>query len=145
MTAFTLDLSGFDQGGSPLSVSTDGTTPNGVGSTASSDPYSIDSGSLLPGDLYDSSKMQGATTDPTQAGSTSPWYENVIKYGIGKIVDATTGAQATAGNTSPGSFAGQNGRSYPQNIAAVKPLPVQVKGDGVTLLLLALGVYLLVK
>ncbi|MFY9477172.1 MAG: hypothetical protein WAQ08_05845 [Aquabacterium sp.] len=54
---------------------------------------------------------------PYQGGdSASPWWQNLVLYGAVRAIDNQFGAPATVyGNTSPGTFAGQNGKSYYAN------------------------------
>lgn len=46
----------------------------------------------------------------------APWWQNLVSFGVTRAIDNTFPGQATRvqGNTQPGSFAGQNGRTYIQ-------------------------------
>lgn len=75
--------------------------------------WGIDLQSMLPGDVTDSAKM--ATT---QKSSDLPWWEEAIKTGVTKLIDNKLNTQVkTTGNVDPGSFAGQNGQTYSQEVA----------------------------
>lgn len=67
----------------------------------------------LPGDVYDNAKMQASN----MSSDVLAWTGDLIKFGVTKLIDNRTGPVAVAGNSNPGSFAGSNGRTYPQDIA----------------------------
>lgn len=84
---------------------------------------------LTDSDLAEWRKMQ-VYTPSTDATSNDAWWQNLIKFGISKAIDNTLpGQQASGiqGNTKPGSFAGQNGRTYDQRGSqAAPPTPAGV-------------------
>lgn len=61
----------------------------------------------LEGDANDSRAMQAFSQDPSV-----PWWQAVATYGLTRAIDNRFGPPSVSGNTSPGSFAGQNGRTY---------------------------------
>lgn len=61
----------------------------------------------LAGDVADSAAMQ-----PFSASQAQPWWQGVIQYGLTRAIDNRFAPPNVSGNTSPGSFAGQNGRTY---------------------------------
>jgi hypothetical protein len=64
---------------------------------------------VLPGDAYDNAQMQQFAPNQSE-----PWYVSMIQYGITRAIDNRFGPVNVAGNTQPGTFAGQNGRTYAQ-------------------------------
>lgn len=60
-------------------------------------------------------KMQPYSGAPA-GREQQPWWQNMVAYGFTKAIDNTfpTQANGVRGNTQPGSFAGQNGRTYNQ-------------------------------
>lgn len=77
---------------------------------ATGDSSGYTGGDYLPGDTFDYAKMQ-----PIAGGSDgSPWWARTIEYGITRAIDNRFGPTNVAGNTNPGTFAGQNGRTYVQ-------------------------------
>lgn len=62
------------------------------------------------GDVTDAQKME--PFNPT--GGAVPWWQSLIQYGAVRAIDNRYGPTNVAGNVNPGSFAGQNGRSYQQ-------------------------------
>lgn len=60
---------------------------------------------------------------PYQQGDAGvPWWQNVVQYGAVRAIDNAFGAPTQVyGNTSPGTFAGQNGQSYYAN-GQVRPV-----------------------
>lgn len=95
---------------------------------------------LMPGDQFDTAKMQGNTA----GDGAAPWWEDLIKYGATRIIDNTTGPSNTQGNTSPGSFAGTNGKTYPQDVAKQTTAVQQQQSGMGMLLMIGLG-YMLLK
>lgn len=98
---------------------------------------------LVGNDTAEWQKMQPYVTQAQ--GEQAPWWQSVIKYGITKAVDNTFPSQSTGvrGNTNPGTFAGQNGRTY-SNANSVGGLVSSVSNmSPMTLLLIAGGIYLL--
>lgn len=76
--------------------------------------YGADGTSYTSADLAEARKMSQYAPDD---GSGAPWWQSVIRYGLVKAIDNTLpGQQRTGiqGNTNPGTFAGQNGRTYSQ-------------------------------
>ena len=64
----------------------------------------------LEGDVRDSAHMQ-----PFAQQQGAAWWESLITYGVTRAIDNRFGPTNVSGNTSPGSFAGTNGRTYAQN------------------------------
>lgn len=77
-------------------------------------------GSYVPleADYNDAAQMQPFVADQSQ-----PWWQNVISYGVVRAIDNRYGPTPVQGNTSPGSFAGQNGATYSQG-----PTPTPAAG-----------------
>lgn len=94
---------------------------------------------LMPGDQFDVAKMQGAQADQSQ-----PWWQSMIQTGLTRIIDNTTAPTNVAGNTNPGSFAGANGRTYPQDVAKTN-VQAHVQDNGMGMLLLLGLAFILVK
>lgn len=68
------------------------------------DPYYT---TAMPGDLYDTARMQ-----PFAPRQDVAWWQSLIAYGVTKAIDNKTAPPNVAGNVQPGSFAGANGRTY---------------------------------
>lgn len=51
-----------------------------------------------------------------QGQEQPPWWQSIVQYGLVRAIDNTLPGRSPgiAGNTSPGSFAGQNGGTYTQ-------------------------------
>ena len=108
---------------------------------------------LSDGDLAEWNKMSTYTAAPQSAREAAPWWANMVSYGVTKAIDNTFPGQNTGiqGNTKPGSFAGQNGRTYNQ-VGGVNAAPT-VAGlvsrvqhmSPLTLGLLAVGAYFLLR
>ena len=99
-------------------------------------------GAPLPGDVYDDAQMQTVTGMATGQGSAVPWWQQIAVYGITRAIDNRFGPVNVQGNVSPGSFAGQNGVSYPQNYAQGGTTYAQAQPGGMSggvVLLLLLG------
>lgn len=88
--------------------------------------WGIDLNAMLPGDVSDAKKMQ--------APGDMPWWEQAIKTGVTKLIDnAVQTHTQVQGNTDPGSFAGQNGRTYSSEEAKRgQGQPMQGNPDAVT-------------
>lgn len=67
-------------------------------------------------DLRDWAKMSTYTAAPQGAREQNAWWQNLVSYGVSRAIDNTLPNQnvGVQGNTNPGSFAGQNGRTYNQ-------------------------------
>lgn len=63
----------------------------------------------LPGDVTDNRQMA-----PFQPGTGAgmAWWESLIAYGATRAIDNRFAPVNVNGDTSPGSFAGSNGRTY---------------------------------
>lgn len=61
----------------------------------------------MEGDIADARAMQPFSPDPSV-----PWWQNLAAYGITRAIDNRFGPASVQGNTAPGSFAGQDGRTY---------------------------------
>jgi hypothetical protein len=101
----------------------------GEGVEPSSDPFSFNVGLgnaySLPADAQEASGIAWAVPSviPDAAGGQSqsaPWWESVIKYGMVRAIDNQFARPVATGNVAPGSFAGQNGRTY-----VMTPTPTQ--------------------
>lgn len=126
-----------------------------VGGEAAYTGSYIDTGTAWgasPTDLAEWNKMQPYTAAPA-GREQAPWWQNVIGYGLTKAIDNTFPTQNTGvrGNTNPGSFAGQNGRSYNQ-VGGVNAAPTlagltqTIKGmNPLVLGALALGAFFLLR
>ena len=67
-------------------------------------------------DLKDWGKMSTYTPAPQGARDQNAWWQNLVSYGVSRAIDNSLPNQHNGiqGNTNPGSFAGQNGRTYNQ-------------------------------
>lgn len=97
-------------------------------------------------------KMQPYTAAPA-GREQAPWWQNLVAYGATKAIDNTFPTQNTGvrGNTQPGSFAGQNGRTYNQ-VGGINAAPTVAgfansirRMNPLVLGALALGAYFLIK
>jgi hypothetical protein len=72
-----------------------------------------DGTSYTTADIAEAEKMAPYVAND---GSGQPWWQSVVKYGLTKAIDNTMPGRANGiqGNTNPGTFAGQNGRTYGQ-------------------------------
>lgn len=92
----------------------------------SGDPYNADPVYLrTDSDMAEWGKMQAFTPAPDtpQGQNAAPWWQNLVSYGVTKAIDNTfpNDPRGIQGNTKPGSFAGQNGRTYNQRGAQAAP------------------------
>lgn len=73
-------------------------------------------------DVFEAAKM-APFTPRVQGGDDAPWWQGIVQYGLVKAIDNTLPGRAPgiAGNTQPGSFAGQNGATYSQTGPAARP------------------------
>lgn len=80
------------------------------------DPIQSNTFALTDGDMAEWAKMQRFTAAPTPEAQSAPWWQNLVSYGVTKAIDNSfpSESRGVQGNTRPGSFAGQNGRSYDQ-------------------------------
>ena len=94
---------------------------------------------LLAGDVREMPMQQFVPAAGQAQGM--PWWESIAAYGITRAIDNRFGPAPVAGNTDPGSFGGQNGRTYtntPQAYgSAATPKQAQAAGSGGMLLVLA--------
>ena len=128
---------------------------NNTGSGDTGDPYNPYVPQLTDADRAEWMKMTRYTAAPAQQAEAAPWWQNLVAYGITKAVDNTfpSTSAGVQGNTAPGSFAGQNGRSYnqagPVNAAPVTSVGQLVSGvagmSPLMLAALAAGVFFLLK
>jgi hypothetical protein len=94
--------------------------------------------------VFSTDAIEAAQMQPfSGGGSGEPWWQSVIKYGATRAIDNRYGPVNVAGNTSPGSFAGQNGRTYSNggaggvlSAAGLSPLLLIAAAAVVALLLL---------
>lgn len=89
-----------------------------------------DSFGYTSGDVFEAAKMEPFT--PAANGQREAWWERVAMYGLTRAVDNRFGPQNIAGNTAPGSFAGQNGRTYTAEPGAQRTAPVPARGGGIS-------------
>ncbi len=65
----------------------------------------------LPADRFETQQMAPFMPQAaTQAGV--PWWQSLVQYGAVRAIDNRFGPTQVQGNTNPGTFAGQNGRTY---------------------------------
>lgn len=85
-------------------------------------PWIPDSVTLTELDASEWQKMQRFTPAP-DGQEPAPWWQNLVSYGITKAIDNTfpSDPRGIQGNTAPGSFAGQNGRTYNQRGSQAAP------------------------
>ena len=98
---------------------------------------------MLLGDVYDYSHMaapQAAYTGQSGWDSIGAMAAQMVGYGFTKAIDNRFGPTNVAGNTNPGSFAGQNGKTY----VNAKGQVVQAGGFDPMMLLLLAGAGLVV-
>ena len=78
---------------------------------------------LTASDQAEWGKMTAYTPAPQGAGQNA-WWQNLVSYGVSRAIDNSLPNQNNGiqGNTAPGSFAGQNGRTYNQ-VGAVNAAP----------------------
>jgi hypothetical protein len=98
----------------------------------SGDPYAPGAATLYTdADLSDAAKMV-PFTPRVQGAEAAPWWQGLVSYGITKAIDNTLPGRTPgiAGNTSPGSFAGQNGASYRQSGPLNQPPQLAAMGLG---------------
>ena len=110
--------------------------------------------SLSAGDSTEWDKMRYYTAAPQAAVDSVPWWQNMVSYGLTKAIDNTFPGRNAGiqGNTNPGSFAGQNGRTYNQ-VGGINGAPQTVGGmanrvsrmNPITLGILCLGAYIILK
>lgn len=100
---------------------------------------SITGSGMLEGDQYDHLKMAPFVPVPAAAPAMA-WWESLASYGVTRAIDNRFGPVNLGGNTSAGTFAGQNGRTY-TNTTGAGAQPAGAAGiGGSTLLLIAAGV-----
>lgn len=67
-------------------------------------------------DMAEWPKMQAFTPAPQGAREENAWWQNLVSYGVARAIDNSLPNQNNGiqGNVAPGSFAGQNGKTYNQ-------------------------------
>lgn len=118
------------------------------GMIASASMPQFDLGVSMTGtDYTEAAKMQQFS-----GGGGTPWWQGLISYGITRAIDNRYGPPAVSGNVAPGTFAGQDGRTYAQQPQAYRGQPPVAPVSGGlntgTMLLLgaaAVAVYLIAK
>ncbi|WP_130481158.1 hypothetical protein [Sphaerotilus mobilis] len=79
----------------------------------------------LPDDIAEAAKMGAYSSGAPATTGQQPaaWWESLVMYGATRMIDNRYPGQSTGtmGNTSPGTIAGQNGRTYTQQGGAVAP------------------------
>lgn len=93
---------------------------------------------VMPGDVYDMAQMQPFSSAPSDSPGLS-WWESAAQYGITRAIDNRFGPTNVGGNTAPGTYAGQNGRTYSNAPGSAGGAQAAGIGGG-TLLLVAAGV-----
>lgn len=63
------------------------------------------------GDAVEQQRFDGFTPS-AGANDSRPWYERVAEYGLGRYIDNRLGPTEVNRTNVPGTFAGQNGRTY---------------------------------
>lgn len=97
---------------------------------AQNDPPGDQSAYYFATDATEASKM---TQFYPQSG-TRPWWESLAQYGVSKAIDAHFAPSSPVNTSTPGTYAGQNGRTYTQGRAELGG-----EGGGQNLLLIALA------
>ena len=95
------------------------------------DPFGVDTAPVLTeSDRSEWAKMTAYTPAPNRESEGSPWWQNLVSYGVTKAIDNTFPNEQhnIRGNTGPGSFAGQNGRTYNQRGSQNAP-PMESVGN----------------
>lgn len=85
-------------------------------------------------DVVESARFD-AFTPRAGANDNRPWYERVAEYGLGRYIDNQWGPTAANNTSQPGTFAGQNGRTYTN--VPVQSQSVQAGGGFAPLLIVA--------
>lgn len=80
------------------------------------DPIQSNTFALTDSDMGEWARMTRFTPAPTSEAERAPWWQNLVSYGVTKAIDNSFPNEPSRirGNTQPGSFAGQNGRTYNQ-------------------------------
>lgn len=66
-------------------------------------------------DITDTDTREAAKLDayvPAAAGDTRPWWERVVEVGLTRAIDNQFGPPAANKTSTPGTFAGEDGRTY---------------------------------
>lgn len=66
-------------------------------------------------DITETDQREAAKLDPyvpAGQGDTRPWWERVVEYGLTRAIDNQVGPPAANKTSAPGTFAGQDGRTY---------------------------------
>jgi hypothetical protein len=88
-------------------------------------------------DVRESEKLEPYV--PRVEGDSRPWWERVAEYGLTRAIDSNFGPAAPNKTQVQGTFAGQNGRTYPISTAS-NTAPAGSGGPGNnTLILLAVA------
>ncbi len=101
---------------------------------------------FMPGDGAEAQRMNPYTPAPVNSNPAAPWWERLVMYGATRAIDNAMPGQVAGigGNTNPGTFSGQNGRTY-QNGAgnqAGAAQPPAAQSSTTTLIIAALVAYL---
>lgn len=96
------------------------------------------------GDQVEAARFNQYTPRAGQ-NDTRPWYERVAEYGLGRYIDNRLGPGEVVRSNNPGTFAGQNGRTYTNvpvqsGAAAAGGMP-----SGLLLVAAAVAAFLLIK
>lgn len=103
---------------------------------------------MMAGDVADYQQMN-AWNPPAAQAQGMTWWEGIAKYGITRAIDNTFPGSpvGTMGNIYPGSMAGIGGRTvgYAPGGVNQAAAAVSVKGNPLMLLLIAAGIFLVLK
>lgn len=108
------------------------------GTSAPVEGYQLSAGFMT--DVREAAKLDAFV--PAMQGDSRPWWERVAEFGLTRAIDSHYGAQAVNKTGTPGTFAGQNGRTYVNTTAAPAPT---VAGVPVLLLAAIAAAFLLLR
>jgi len=84
--------------------------------------------------------LEAASQQPYAVnGDSTPWWQSVIKYGATRAIDNRFGPTQVNGNVQPGSFAGQNGRTYNNGSTPASAIAASLGVSPQLVLMLAVG------
>ncbi|MBP6899521.1 MAG: hypothetical protein KBC73_05500 [Burkholderiaceae bacterium] len=100
-------------------ISLGGNTTPAIGTDTAFGSFSLGLGS----DMAEAQQM-APFAPPAAQQQGMAWWESLIAYGATRAIDNRFGPVNVAGNTQPGTFAGQNGRTYTQTPTVQSGQPV---------------------
>lgn len=124
----------MDEAGLAYGYNLDGLS--GYGTSAPTEGYGLSGGFVT--DMREAAKLDPFV--PATQGDARPWWDRVAEYGITRAIDSHYGVTSVNKTGTPGTFAGQNGRTYTNGIGAGGAAAV----GGVSPLLLVAAVVALV-